>query len=229
MTYAEIETMQKQAKILFEPSGWALSYQKLHDQTDVSGWEMFLLESHDNFNNPFAQAMQSLYTNKGWFGLILRDVIRDGGTGTDDKGRLHLTYVSHAGTEWEQAHDIKAPKNGFYVPNDDCETINGVVVPFQPGTIVPFETVKSKKEAVKRFEKHGLDPEYVSRAHRLDSYKDDPRFAGRDFGPGLDVDGRFDAGFVGRPSCSGFGWIASLPAYREQELVMRVRAIKEKR
>ncbi len=215
MTYEEITTMQRQAKILFEPAGWGLPYQKLHDQTDVSGWEIAVLESTNNFRNPFAQAMQNLYDTRGPFGLILRDVIRES-HGTDDKGRLHLTYVSHAGTQWEQAHDVKASKNGWYVPNDDCETINGIVVPFQPGTIVPFETVESINEAVERFERFGLDPKYVSYAYRLDSYKGDTRFAGRGFDTFVGG-GRFYAGLGGGPSDSG-DVVASVPAYREQNL-----------
>lgn len=225
MNYAKIITPTREALIALKPTDWGLPYQQLHDQTDVSGWEMAVLESTDNYKNPFAQAMQQIYGQRRGFALILRDVVRNGGTGTDDKKRLHLTYVSHAGTEWEQAHDVKVPKSGFYVPTDDCETINGVVVPFQPGTIVPFETVKTRKEAVKRFEKYGLDPKYVSRAYRLDSYRDNPRFAGRGFDPAVRDGGRFYA-YLGRHPFSGDDWVASLPAYRESKVVMEVNIQK---
>ncbi|MBI4170361.1 MAG: hypothetical protein HY514_01610 [Candidatus Aenigmarchaeota archaeon] len=226
---AEIETTQRKARILFEPQGWgppATPYQNLHDQTDVSGYEMFVLESTDNFNNPFQKAMEALYMQRGWFGLILRDVIRKGSKGTDDKGKLNLDYVSHAGTEWEKKHNVWAPQNNWYVPNDDCERRNGVVIPFQPGTMVPFETVKSKAQAIKRFKKYGIDPKYVSYFFRLDNYDGD-RFAGRGFGPGVGGLGRFLASLGWLPSGSGDGWVASLPAYRKQKVVMKVSALPQ--
>ncbi|MBI3190445.1 hypothetical protein HYZ41_01945, partial [archaeon] len=115
MPYAEIETTQRKAKVALEPKGFGLPYQKLHDMTDVSGYELFLLESTNNFNNDFQKAMESTYKEKGWFGLILRDIVRDG-KGADGKGRLNINYISHAGTEWEKEHDVWAPKDGWYVP-----------------------------------------------------------------------------------------------------------------
>lgn len=229
MAYAEIETIQRPAKIVLEPAGWGMPYQMLHNQTDVSGYEMFLLESIDKFNNAFQQAMQGVYDQRGWFELILRDVVRNSGRGTDDKGRLNIDYVSHSGMEWEKKRNVWAPKSGeFYVPNGDCEIINGVVIPFVPGTLVPFETVPNRREAIERFEKYDLNPAYVSRFYRRDNYDDGERFAGRCFDPVIDGDGRFIAYLDGRPSDSGVDWVASLPAYKEQEAVMKASALPQK-
>ncbi|MFH0948887.1 MAG: hypothetical protein V1802_00185 [Candidatus Aenigmatarchaeota archaeon] len=151
MTYAEIETIQRPAKIVFEPEDWRKqSYQDRFNQTDTSGYEVFLLESTNNFNNRFQQMMEEIYKKWGCFGLIFRDIVRNGGKGTNDRGMLNLDYISHAGTQWERKYNVWAPKYGLFVPNDDCETINGMVVPFVPGTLVPFETVSNGREAKKK-------------------------------------------------------------------------------
>ena len=227
MQYAEIETVQRKAKIVLEPEGWGKSYQELHDQTDVSGYEEYLLASTNSFNNPFQQAMEGTFKQRGWFGIILRDVVRNGGKGTDDRGRLNLNYVSHAGTEWKKENNVWVPKNGWYVPNDDCEKINGIVIPFQPRTIIPFETVQTKAEANARFEKFNLNPAYVSYFYRLDNYGNNERFAGRVFDPAIG-DGRFGANFLRLSSRSSHDRVASFPAYRQQEPVMKIKAVPEK-
>ncbi len=208
----QLATTTRKALIALKPINYGFAYQQLHDQTNVSGYEMFLLESTNNFQNPFAEGMQDVYNQRGWFALILRDVVRKGGTGTDDKGRLHLTYISHVGTEWEQSHNVWAPKTGFYVTNDDCETINGIVIPFRPGTLVPYETLPFSKKnvAIKRLEAKGIPREQLSGFYQLDSSKDDTWFASRVFSPGFGDGGRFSASLGRHPSCSGDDRVASL-------------------
>src|SRR3989338_6718735 len=135
MTYAEIITPSGTRKIAFEPTNFGAPYQKLFDQTDVSGYEEWLLESHDNFQNPFAQASQKRYDEMGDWAVIHRDRIPQQKARADDKGRLRITYISHAGTEWQKEHDVWAPESGWYMPTQD-----GV---FHEGTLIPFETISS--------------------------------------------------------------------------------------
>ena len=107
-----------------------------------------------------------------------------------------------------------APKSGWYVPTQD-----GV---FHEGTMIHFETTDSKDEAVKAWEKAGLDADYTSYFYRPSDYKDRDRFVGRGFGPSLDGHGRFGV-YAGRlPSVSGDDRVASRPKY---EVAMKITAI----
>ncbi len=216
MQYAKVVTPAKEALVALEPSNWGADYQKLFDQTDVSGAELWAAYSHANFNNPLQKSDEARYEAMHGWAEILRDVVREDGRGTDDKGRLGMNYVSHAGTEWEKTHKgIWAPKSGFWVP-----TADGI---FYEGTLIPFETVQDKKEAVRRLEAKGIPANQVSYFFRLDNYEDD-RFVGRFFGPDWLDSGRFyvDAGRL--PSNSGNGGVASRPAYGKPEIVMEVDA-----
>jgi len=198
MDYEKIMPIRK-ARIALEPTGFGKPYKKLFEQTDVSGYEVWLLESYNNFQNPFAMASEALYDKMEWWGEILRDVIVES-FGIDDKGRLKVKYVSHAETEWEKEHDVWFPKIGWYVPTKD-----GI---FVPGTLVPLKTVETKKEAIKEWEKAGLDPSYVSYFYRMDSYKDS-KFVSRYFFPHLFVSGRFFIRMDKNPSDSGIFYIGS--------------------
>jgi hypothetical protein len=212
MQYTRVKTDTRDAHIALDPTNFGAPYQALFDQTDASGHEVWLAESHNNFVNPMQQASEQRYAN-GWWAEIFRDVVRKNG-GTDDKGRLNVTYLSHAGTEWEKPHNVWLPRNGYWVPTKD-----GV---FVPETLVPFETVQNRGEAIKRMEAAGLPENYVSYFYRLDSYSSD-RFVGRDFIPGLG-DGRFDVIAYRSPSSSGHGRVASRPAYEKADVVDEVDA-----
>ena len=189
-----------------ELTNFGRPYQELFDQTDVSGAEVWQAYSHNNFSNPLQQADEQRYQERGWWAEIFRDIVRDGGKGTDANGRLNLNYISHADTEWEQQHDVWAPQNGWYVPTDD-----GI---FIPGTLVPFETTQDKNEAIKRLEDKGIPSEQVSYFYRLARY-DSERFVGRYFYPFLVGYGRFFVFANGLPSSSGGDRLASRPAHRD--------------
>lgn len=214
MQYAKVVTPVREAFIALElPTlGRAVPCQQLFDQADVSGWEVWLAYSHNNFSNPFQQADEKRYQKRGWWAEILRDTVRNGGKGTDDKGRLHVKYTSRADTEWEQEDLIWAPKSGWYVPTKD-----GI---FVPGKLVPFETIENKKKAMKRLEANGIPAEQLSYFYRLDDYGDGYRFVGRSFYPDLDDDGRFHVYADWAPSDLGNGRVSSRPAYGHTEIVM---------
>jgi len=211
MQYAEIITPVRKALIALEPTGWDEPYQRLFDQTDTSGWEEWLLYKENNFNNLFQKADEKRYKERSGFAVIFRDIVRNGGKG-EKNGKLNIDYISHAGTEWEKRNNVYAPKNGFYVPTND-----GI---FHEGTLIPFETVFDKKEAIKRLEVFGILKDQLSRFYRLERYDSD-RFVGRSFYPVDFYDGRFDVGANGRPSYSGYDGVASRPAYGNPKIVMK--------
>ena len=218
MQYAKVRTPARKAFIALEPTNWEAPYQKLFDQTDVSGYEVWLAESSNNFSNAFQRSSEQRFKKRRYWAEIFRDIVQDGGRGTDDKKRLNLNYISHAGTEWEKSQNIWAPKSGFYVPTNE-----GI---FVPGTLVPFETVQGRKEAMTRLEAKGIPREQVSYFYRLGKY-DSNRFVGRLFNPSVSGYGRFlvDANWL--PSRSGGGGVASRPAYGKHEVVMEVSASEE--
>jgi hypothetical protein len=198
MDYEKI-TPIRTARIALEPTGFGRPYKKLFNQTDVSGYEVWLLESYNNFQNPFAKASEALYDKMGPWAEIFRDVIVES-FGMDDKENLKVRYISHYETEFEKEHDVWFPKIGWYVPTKD-----GI---FVPGTLVPFRTVETKEEAIKEWEKAGLNAKYVSYFYRMDSYKDS-KFVSRYFFPHLFVSGRFFIRMDKNPSDSGIFYIGS--------------------
>ncbi len=226
MSYVVIGKLENPDRIICEPSGWGYmkSLQDVIDQTDIGGWEMYVLESENNFNNDFQKVLESARkriddgTASCGIKIVLKDIVRYGGKGYDNKDRFHTHYVSRAGTEWEKEHEIWAPKTGWYMPNDDCEQINGIVIPFIPGTLIPFETTLNEREAIERFEKYGLNPKYVSMFRQYNTYHDDEVHVAREFDTPSPSeswsfsDGRFSV---------IFGWISnvydyvvSLPTFR---------------
>ncbi len=218
MQYARVVTPVRDALVALEPTNWGAPCQALFDQTDVSGWELWHAYSHNNFNNPLQAADEVRYNARGSWAVILRDVVREGGRGEDDKGRLNVDYVSLVGTEWEQTHkDVWSPKNGWYVPTSD-----GI---FHEGTLIPFETVQDKKIAIKRCEAKGIPPEQVSYFWRF--YKHgEKRFLGRHFYTDWGGGDRFDINARELPSDSGYDFVASLQACKggKAEIVMEVDA-----
>jgi len=202
-------------RIAFEPANWGDSYQNLHGQTDVSCYDLFLATSHNNFNNEFQQAEEQRYKARGPWALITRDIVRNGDRGTDNHGRSHITYVSHAGTEWERIHKLWVPKPGLWVPTND-----GI---FYEDTGIPFETLpfEKRKEALKRLEQYSIPAEQLSGFWKSDNYDND-RFVGRFFDPGVGGYGRFIVDASRLPSNSGDVGVASLPRYEEPKKVFEV-------
>ena len=230
MPYAKVITPVREALISFEGTGWGRPYKELQAQTDVSGYEKWLAYSSGNFDNPFQQSDEARFEDRGWWAEIVKDLVREGGKGVDDKGRLNLVYVSHAGTEWEQVHgengDIWAPENGWYVPTDDDTFIpeKGLWIPFHEGTIIPRETVQDKREAIRRLEAKGIPAQQVSCFYRLDRYPEE-QFVGVGFYPWAHALGRFMADLGRTPSYSGGTGVGSRPAYiRTPEIIMEVDA-----
>ena len=139
MQYIEINFSDgNQKRIANSLINFGIPYKKLHDQTDVSGSEVFQVYSHNNFDNSLQKADEQRYKDRGWWAEIFRDVVRAGSRG-EVNGRLDLVYISHAGIpELQKEHSVLVPQNGYWVPTDD-----GI---FVPGTLIPFETVPDKKK-----------------------------------------------------------------------------------
>jgi len=212
MDYAKIKTPTRTAKIAIEPTGFGKPYKKLFEQTDVSGYEVWLLESYNNFQNPFAKASEAKYNEMGPWAEIFRDVIVES-FGIDDKENLKVRYISHYKTEFEKEHDVWFPKIGWYVPTKD-----GI---FVPGTLVPLKTVETKKEAIKEWENAGLDPSYVSYSLRLYDYEN-PRLVVRAFLPHSGY-GRFSI-LPENISYTGNNRMASRKKYENQKVLMKIDA-----
>jgi hypothetical protein len=230
MQYKKVVTPTREALIALEITKSGAPYQALFGQTDASGYEVWLAESDNGFNNDFQNAGEQRYINnfqksvkqryeEGWWGEIFRDVVRPHG-GTDNRGRLNVDYVSQEGTEWEKTHTVWMPSTGLWVPTKD-----GV---FVPGTLVPFETIHDKQEAINRFDNAGLPRKYVSYFYRPDRYnKADSRgnfhrFISRAFVPCWLDDDRFSIDANRLPFDLGGAWIGSRPAYGKPEVVEEV-------
>lgn len=227
MTYAK--SPMREALIAASLTGYMSPFKTLFYQTDASGHEVFSIESSNNFNNPYAQAMEEMYwpdkrapkvtdvdsclTWLNWlildrriklpWGQIFRDKITKGvSDNEDEEGRLNVNYISHAQTQWEKVHNVWAPRPGYWVPTHD-----GI---FHEGTLVPFETVPGRKQAMRRMESAGMPEEYTSYFFRLDTYARDA-FAARYF----HQNGRFDVYISADPNDDGNLRIGSLPALPE--------------
>jgi hypothetical protein len=160
MQHAEIDVNGRKKLIALEPTGWGKSFQELFDQTDVSGYEVWLAESQNNFENPFAKASEELYMKKGFSWCeIFHDVVKRGERGTNDKGKKHIIYISHANTEQEKTHESWTPGYGYFVPTSD-----GI---FYPGTLIPFHALEKRDEAIKIWEKFGMPTHYVSHMNAI--------------------------------------------------------------
>ncbi len=206
MQYARVITPTREALIALEPTNWGAPYQKLFDQTDVSGYEEWLAYSHNNFHNPSEKADEQRYQQRGWWAEIVCDKVKVGRRGID--------YISHAGTEWEKTHSgIWAPLNGWCVPTDD-----GM---FYEGTLIPFETVEDRQKAIRRLEAKGIPAARASYFWRPEVY-DSERFVVRGFDPAWVGYGRFNVDANWRPSLSGCDRLASRPAYVRSDIVMEV-------
>ena len=199
-------------------------FKELHRQTDVGIYELFSFEGHEDFRNTLSVVNQNRFDERGYWAEITADMIAKDSAG-ETKGMLPVTCIANAGTEMEKVYKRKAPKPGYYVPTDECEKVNGILVPFQPGTGIPFRTTEDREEAMREWEKHGLNPYYVSFFNRPDNYKAGDRFVGRCFGPDFGGSGRFGVDTRRLPSCSGNDGVASRPKYDghpNPEIVMEI-------
>ncbi len=213
MPYAELmnEKHEVVKRISTEPTGWNETYRKLFDQTDISGWELFLTGSYNNFKNRFWRAMKR---NDAYL-IIARDIIRKGEKGMDDKGRTHVVYISNANTDQQREHKIRAPPDGWGVPTDECIIVNGVMVPVIPGTLIPFNTVESKRNAIKIARKFGLPRESVCYFQMSEFDKGD-YFAGFGFGYDPNYNSFYTA--IDFPVLDkGDEYVSSLPTYTAKE------------
>ncbi|MFH0832370.1 MAG: hypothetical protein V1900_01445 [Candidatus Aenigmatarchaeota archaeon] len=191
--------------VSLELTGFGQPCQKLFDQTDASGYEVFCLFSRNNFNNSLQKADYELFNKNGPWIEVFRDTVREGHKGADDKGMLHILYISGAKTNQEKEQYLWVPKDGFWVPTDD-----GV---FYPGTIVPFETVLGKEEARRQLKAKGFPDDKLSFFQRSDNYKNSEMFACRSFTIGPDGYYPFCIGLNLPPSAPGSWLGASRPSY----------------
>lgn len=237
MQYAKVITSTREVLIPLDPVGWGTPYQGLYAQTDISGYEKWLAYSSGNFNNPLQKADEARFQDRGWWAEIVRDKVREGGKGTDAKGRLNLVYVSNANTEWERIHgrngDIWAPQNGWYVPTDDDIFIGNhrLWVPFHEGTLIPRETVQDRKVAIQRLESRGIPADQASCFYRLDTYET-PMLVGLGFYPWSHALGRATADNSRLPSYSGGLGVSSRLAYNSEDdprpnVVMQIDVTKD--
>ncbi|MFH1631006.1 MAG: hypothetical protein ABIA21_02170 [Candidatus Aenigmatarchaeota archaeon] len=204
MKYSRINLPTREILVALEPTDFGAPYSQLFNNVELSGYELWFANHSNKFNNPIEHTNEELYRNKPeGFGELVRDLIRNGVKGTDTKNRLNITYISHAGLNLEKVHDVWVPENGYWVPTNDCEEDNGNVIPFIPGTLVPFETVKDRDLAMKRLEAKGIPKEQVAYFYRLDDYSNE-MYVGRNFYPQHDkMDGRFFVDLHKVPSNSG--------------------------
>ena len=203
---------------------FGVPFERLHEQTDAGVYELFYVEGHSGFRNLFSIISQNRFDERGYWAEITADMVAQDSAG-ETNGMLPVTYISHKGAEMERTYRIVAPGSGFYVPTDECETVNGVLVPFQPGTGIPFKTVPDKEEAKKILEKYGLNPEYASFFIRPNNYTDGDRFVGRGFLQEWHGGGHFSVCADWIPSHSGYDRAASRPKYNGEpnpEIVMEV-------
>jgi len=226
MQYAKTITAVREALIDLQLDNWGKPARQLFSKTDVSGWELWLAFSHNNFNNPCQQADEQRYKSRRLYGRglyveLFRDTAREGGRGVDDKGRLDIIYVSHADTEWQKEHTVWAPKPGWCVPTGD-----GI---FVSETAIPFETLRDKKEAIRRLEAKGIPGRQASYFCRPERYVSE-MYVGRSFGPvgGGVGDGQFAVNAGMDTLNSGNARMASRPAYdplhdKTPEIVMVVQ------
>ncbi len=213
MRHAEVIAPARVTLIALKLTNFGEPYKKLFDQTDLNGSEVFAAYSHDNFSNPFQLADEQLYKRMGWWFELFKDVVRESGRGTDDKGRLNVSYVSHATTQWEKSHNVWMPESGYWVPTED-----GV---FVPGTLVPFETVESKKIAMSRLEAKGIPKEQASYFYRLHNYIRDERAVERNFLADPSY-GLFNIFATGPLHYSGSARVASRPVYKPSSSKLRI-------
>jgi hypothetical protein len=201
MRYEKSITPVREIRIAIEPRNLGAPFQTLYAQTEASGYEVWLLEGKNNFTNDFQRAGERRFRKKGRWGEVFHDSVYPGSGGVNDRGQLNVVYVSFDGTDSREVKNIWMPPSGYWVPIEYCgPNGSGVFIPY---TLVPFETVKSKTEAIRRMEHFGFTKEYVSYFSRPDSYEIPDskgklhRYVGRNFDPKSDS-GRFNVS-VNRP------------------------------
>jgi len=191
--YAKVVTPKREILIPLSVVGFGESYENLFAGAVASGAEVWAAYEYNNFNNPFQQADREFLREKPFWTEIFRDIVikRNRKKGEIGSG-TPLTYIAKAQTESVEYIDVLAPEEGYWV-----STADGI---FVPGTIVPRETVPTKKEAMRRLEAAGMPGEQVSYFHRLKEYGTLPTFSRRsaDYKKGF-----FQVSLNGDPSSTG--------------------------
>lgn len=180
MKFQAVSIPHHRLKIANYITGFAKPYRDVFCQAGTNGNDLWTAHSYNGFDNPVQRADEQRHAEMGYWYEILRDMVVEGGRGTDGSGRLHLAYIHNAETDFQGEETVLAPPNGWAVPNDDCTVQNGEWNPFYPRTTVPFETVGSMEEAMKRLEKRGLTRDYLLHYFRRDRYEAH-YYAGRSF------------------------------------------------
>lgn len=200
--------------VTFDPQGWGEKHDVLYDQTPVGLNDIWSAESYNNFNNPFARAMQAVHNERGNCGLttsiVTRDVVVGSGAEIDRKGLKIKAYKTRAGTDLEVVHtDLTIPNDGYFVPTDD-----GM---FHPDTGVPFETVDSKREAERRWQERGFNLKYLSKLSMPAGLSEnETKFAVRTFRSSINRGGIFYVRLDWYPTDQNFDMLASLPPYEDK-------------
>lgn len=202
--------------------GQAVPYERLHRQAPP-GHAILGVYSHNKFNNAFHDRDVRRYEErKGcWYGEITHDSIEGRETeGEQSRGEgwIPVLYKTNAGRADEIIISAWAPPPGLIVPVADNRAGCRLAQPFTllPEKIVPFD---NRPEAERIYLQFDLPIVELSEFHRPDNYRDGKRFVGRGFDPGLDGDGRFDVGADRLPSDSGYGRVASRPAYADHNVI----------
>lgn len=241
---------ERTLKIVLEPQGFGEEPSELFKITDLSFYDLWIIESYNNFNNPLAKAMKLLYDKTGWFALITHDKIIGDCSRSDSEGRRKINaYVSHAGTAFEEVHrGLILPPHGFWVP-----VSNKITEAFYPGTAVPIRTVPTREEAIIVWMENGfpkgIAEDYVSRLRNPVPLKNgEEQFVYRAFSACdrndarlytterlCDInhsrdwkgDGRFYdiLGFLPGPRC--YDRLAAIPSYKEPKTAGKIQLIVE--
>ncbi len=210
MKYTKVSSLKGDILVAHQPAGFGLPYEKLFEQTELGGCDVFASESKDGFDNDYSRASQELYDKgwdtadgrhlKGFWGENFRDTVENGRYG-EVGGRLHVLYKSRAGTDKEIPQHVWMPKSGLVIPD------HGLF--FIPGSLCPIITTENLEKAKREWKKQGLNPKYLFGFYRPENYNNGYRIVGRLFDPYGEGGGRFGVDAGGLPGDSGDGAVGA--------------------
>ncbi len=219
MDFVEVITPTRTAMVNLRLKYFGRDISQAFQGTDVSGEDVWAAISENNFSNIFTEEDATYLGNSSVTTEIFRDCVEAGDGGNDNRGRLHIIYISHADTEMERGHPLWAPPSGIAVP-----TSSGL---FHEGTPVPFETVRDVDDAIKRFPP-GFPICYLPRFERRERYDNERAVVGRDINTRKDVYAhRFDISAYW--STHGHRYartFASRPVYEANRIVMQAGQLR---
>jgi len=201
--------------ISIELSGWLQPYQKLFDQTDVSGYDRYICHRFNNFNNDFTKEDEKLYKEYGYFAEIFHDIVehREPDMGEDQPGEnfVPVIYIAHAGLPNEFRKKGWFPEDGIYVPDGYNE--DGTPKIFIKETLIPVKVISydQYETAQKIYAEHNIPTDQLSFFCRARDYKNNTRFVGRVSVPNDSRNGVFDVDMDKPPDMTCFDRIASRP------------------